>query len=105
MCVCVCVCVGARTRMSMREKTKERERRRKGRGSWNIKRMRREELGRAAVVSAMARLGSSGDQGAPRLRNRWGQRPAGLGLRGRKTRKLRGRNWAASELEGIGEGE
>lgn len=97
MCGCVCVC--------LRDNTKERERRRKRRGSWKIKRMGRKEILRMAVVSAMARLGPPGGQGVPRPRNPWAHSPAALGWQRRKVHKIPGRNLAASESVGTGEGE
>ena len=111
VCVCVCVCVRVRVRVCvcvcvcMRDNTKEREQRRKRRGSWKIKKMRMEELLRTAVVSAMAGLGPPGGQGAPRPRNPWAHSPAALGWHRRKGHKTPGRNLAASESVGTGEGE
>ena len=105
VCVCACVCVCVCVCVCLRDNTKEREQTRKRRGSWKIKKMRREELLRTAVVSAMAGLGPPGGQGAPRPSNPWAHSPAALGWHRRKGHKTPGRNLAASESVGTGEGE
>ena len=106
-CVCVRVCarVCARVCVCLRDNTKEREQRRKRRGSWKIEKMKREELLRTAAVSAMAGLGPPGGQGAPRPRNPRAHSPAVLAWHKRKGHKTPGRNLAASESVGTGEGE
>ena len=105
VCVCTRMHVYVGACVCLRDNTKERERRRKRRGSWKIKRMGREELLRTAVVSAMAGLGPPGGQGVPRPRNPQAHSPAALGWQRRKVRKIPGRNLAASEPVGTGEGE